>query len=196
MDAGTTTSVPLTLGNEGGFQLDYATSTGAAAKTGLPWLGVTPETGTVHPGSVKNLSVEFDSNFLTSGTHRADLFIHSNDPDHPDTLVAVELTVTPVSAVGDELPRHLVFHGAVPNPFNPVTDIKFSLPRSARVDLRVYDVSGRLVRTLRTGELTAGPHSERWDGRDESGLGVASGIYFARLLVDGDSSIKPMALVR
>jgi hypothetical protein len=196
MDAGTTTSLPLTLGNVGGFQLDYSTGAVESAKTTLPWLSVTPAAGTVHPSSVKTLTVGFDSNVLWAGIHTADLLIFSNDPDHPDTLVAVELTVTPVSAVGDDFPRHLVFHGAVPNPFNPATDIKFSLPRSTNVGLRVYDVSGRLVRTLVSGELAAGSHSERWDGRDETGLNVASGIYFARLLVDGESSIKQMALVR
>jgi hypothetical protein len=196
MDAGSTTSRPLTIGNDGGLQLDYVTTSTESTKTALPWLSITPEAGTVHPSSVKNLSVGFDSHFLTSGIHFANLLISSNDPDHPDTLVAVEVTVTPVSAVGDELPRHLVFNGAVPNPFNPATDIKFSLPRSANVSLRVYDVSGRLVRTLLSGELTAGIHSERWEGRNEAGLSVASGIYYARLLVDGESSIKPMALVR
>jgi len=110
--------------------------------------------------------------------------------------VAVELTVTPVSAVGDELPRHLVFHGAVPNPFNPATDIKFSLPRDSKVSLAVYDVAGRLVRTLVDGKRIAGTHSERWDGRDESGLNSASGVYFARLRIGSETSIKPMTLVR
>ena len=194
--AGTTASLPLTIGNTGDFQLDYVTNATDGSKSDLPWLTVTPETGTVHPSSVKTLSVKFDSNFLWAGTHTADLVISSNDPAHPDTLVAVELMVTPVSAVGDGLPRHLVFHGAVPNPFNPATDIKFSLPRSADVRLRVYDVSGRLVRTLLAKQLDAGTHSERWDGRDDAGLGVASGIYFARLQFDGETSIKSMALVR
>ena len=194
--AGSTASLPLTIGNAGSFQLDYETSATEGAKSDLPWLTVTPDAGTVHPSSFKTLTVDFDSHFLWAGTHFADLMISSNDPAHPDTLVAVELTVTPVSAVVDGFPRHLVFHGAVPNPFNPVTDIKFSLPRSAKVNLRVYDVGGRLVRTLVSGELAAGVHGERWDGRDEAGLNVASGVYFARLQFDGETSIKSMALVR
>jgi len=194
--AGSTDSLPLTIGNSGGYQLDYVAVPTEGGKTGLPWLTVTPEVGTVHPSSVRILTVDFHGNYLTPGVYLADLLFSSNDPDHPDTLVAVELTVTHVSAVRDELPRHLVIHGAVPNPFNPATDIKFSLPRSANVNLSVYDVSGRLVRTLLTGKLVAGTHSERWDGRDEAGLNVASGIYFARLQVAGETSIKPMALVR
>ncbi len=196
MDAGSTASLPLTIGNVGSFQLDYVTSSTDVAKNNLPWLSVTPPVDTVHPSSVKALSVNFDSNFLWAGTHTASLVFSSNDPDHPDTLVAVELSVTPVSAVGDGLPRHLVFHGAVPNPFNPATDIKFSLPGNASVDLGIYDIAGRLVRTVVSRTMVAGAHSERWDGRDNSGLSVASGIYFARLRVDSETSIKRMALVR
>jgi len=196
MDAGSTASLNLTLGNTGGYQLDYGTTSSEPGKSALPWINVTPATGTVHPGSFKDLTVGFDSNFLWAGIHHADLFVSSNDPDHPDTVITVELTVTPVSAVGDGLPRHLVFEGAVPNPFNPATDIKFSLPRDAAVDLAIYDVSGRLVRNLADGRRTAGDHSEHWNGRDDSGLNVASGVYFARLKVDGETSIKQMALVR
>ena len=75
-------------------------------------------------------------------------------------------------------------------------DIKFSLPRQAEVNLHVYDVSGRLVRTLVSRTMTPGHHSERWDGRDQAGQSVASGVYYARLRVDQETSIKPMALVR
>ena len=75
-------------------------------------------------------------------------------------------------------------------------DIKFSVPRQAEVNLHVYDVSGRLVRTLVSRTMTPGHHSERWDGRDQAGQSVASGVYYARLRVDQETSIKPMALVR
>ena len=54
------------------------------------------------------------------------------------------------------------------------------------VSLKVFDVAGRLVRTLVDGRRTAGAHSERWDGRDESGLNAASGVYFARMKAEGE----------
>jgi hypothetical protein len=74
---------------------------------------------------------------------------------------------------------------AFPNPFNPKTTLRFALAAPARVDLAIYDARGRLVRRLAAGELPAGQHSLDWDGRDESGRALASGIYLARLLQGG-----------
>ena len=73
---------------------------------------------------------------------------------------------------------------ARPNPFRDGTEIRFALARAGRPSLSVYDVSGRLVRSAGLGELPAGTHGWRWDGRDESGRTVANGIYFARFAVD------------
>jgi hypothetical protein len=72
-----------------------------------------------------------------------------------------------------------------PNPFNPATTVEFTLDRDAMASLRVYDVSGRLVRTLLDSYLAAGRRSVTWDGRDDAGHGVASGAYFLRLEAGG-----------
>jgi len=74
------------------------------------------------------------------------------------------------------------FH-AGPNPANPNVKMVYALPGSGSYDvkLRIYDVSGRLVRTLVNGPVAAGPHVAVWDGTDESGRGIASGHYFARI---------------
>jgi M6 family metalloprotease-like protein len=69
----------------------------------------------------------------------------------------------------------------VPNPFNPSTAIRFVLPQRADVHLVVYDVSGRVVRTLASETLPAGRHARVWDGRDNAGLRAGSGVYFCRL---------------
>jgi hypothetical protein len=68
-----------------------------------------------------------------------------------------------------------------PNPFNPQTQIRFQLPATGPVSLRVYDVLGQVVQTLVEGELTAGLHRAVWDGRDALGRDVASGVYFYAL---------------
>jgi C1A family cysteine protease len=68
-----------------------------------------------------------------------------------------------------------------PNPFNPRTTIRYSIDRDALVVLSVYDVSGKLVRNLVNRKLAAGGYTEAWDGRDENGGEVVSGIYFFRL---------------
>ena len=122
--------------------------------------------------------------------------IASNDLDNATIEIPVILTVGGVAPVGDLLPRVVHFSGPVPNPFNPATDLKFSLPKDAAVTMNLYDVSGRLVRSLLTDNLPAGHHEVRWNGRDDNGRTVASGTYFARLTVDGISTVKSMALVR
>jgi len=68
-----------------------------------------------------------------------------------------------------------------PNPFNPTTTIGFSLDRERTVVLAIYDVSGRLVRTLVNARLSAGTYAEDWDARDQNGRAVATGIYFCSL---------------
>jgi len=72
-----------------------------------------------------------------------------------------------------------------PNPFNPRTTVHFELPTAATVRVDVYDAAGRLVRTLLDGARAPGRHSLAWDGDDHAGRGVASGVYFVRLRVDG-----------
>ncbi len=95
------------------------------------------------------------------------------------------------------VPRVAALQGAVPNPFNPRTTIRFSLAGDVpHASLRVYDVAGRLVRTLRQGPMTAGEHAVVWQGEDESGQAVASGVYFCRLEAGGVAEGRAMVLVR
>jgi len=68
-----------------------------------------------------------------------------------------------------------------PNPFNPQTTITFGLPEAGMVSVRVYDARGQLIRTLLRGVQTAGEHSVKWNGLNDRGIGVGSGIYFLRL---------------
>ncbi|MFH1754609.1 MAG: choice-of-anchor C family protein, partial [Candidatus Latescibacterota bacterium] len=68
-----------------------------------------------------------------------------------------------------------------PNPFNPTTTIPFAIPEMAGTKLAIYDAQGRLVKTLFDGIKTPGNHKEFWDGMDEKGKEVASGVYFVRL---------------
>jgi hypothetical protein len=83
----------------------------------------------------------------------------------------------------------------VPNPFNPSTEIHFTLAQDQNARLRVFDISGRLVRTLLDGYLTAGPRRVVWDGRDTSGRPASSGAYYLRLeTAEGVSSRKIMLL--
>ena len=86
-----------------------------------------------------------------------------------------------------------------PNPWNPETRIPYEISAgrgAVDVTLKVYDISGRLVRTLVNEPVPTGGHSARWDGRDESGSDVASGIYLYRLQAGGEILTKRMILLR
>ncbi|MCP3859200.1 MAG: T9SS type A sorting domain-containing protein [Phycisphaeraceae bacterium] len=81
-----------------------------------------------------------------------------------------------------------------PNPFNPVTTISFSLAEPGAVQLAVYDVRGRMVRTLVSGDMSAGEHEVVWQGKDDAGHQVASGLYFARM-INGDRALTHKMLM-
>jgi hypothetical protein len=83
-----------------------------------------------------------------------------------------------------------------PNPFNPATEISFTLPVHTRVTLTVYDVAGRLVRTLVDGALTAGTRRVTWDGRDAEGREVSSGVYFYTLRTPESTVTRKMTLLK
>jgi hypothetical protein len=84
-----------------------------------------------------------------------------------------------------------------PNPFNPRTTLRFRLPSADRVRLEITDPAGRIVRTLLDGEeLTAGPQSVVWDGKDDRGHRVATGTYFAHLLSSHGFTAKKMVLLK
>ncbi|MDP6755361.1 MAG: FlgD immunoglobulin-like domain containing protein, partial [Candidatus Marinimicrobia bacterium] len=70
---------------------------------------------------------------------------------------------------------------AYPNPFNPVTTITYSLPEDSYISLAIYDMTGRLIKTLETGLSSAGIHENRWNGTNMFGENVPSGIYFCEM---------------
>ena len=85
---------------------------------------------------------------------------------------------------------------ASPNPFNPQTQIHFRLEQSAPVRLHIYDVNGRLVRTLADDVMQAGHHSRIWNSRDQKGQLVTSGVYFYRLQIGNDAWNGRLMLVK
>jgi photosystem II stability/assembly factor-like uncharacterized protein len=105
-----------------------------------------------------------------------------------------EMNIVTGVAVGS-VPRTMTLR-AYPNPFNPQATIEFSLPEANRVHLAIYDVSGRLVRTLVDGIRNAGDHRVIWDGLDDGGRGVSSGVYLYQLEAGDKSVTRKMSLLR
>jgi hypothetical protein len=93
-------------------------------------------------------------------------------------------------------PAEFLITGIHPNPFNPSTTISFSLPAAGKAQLAIFDITGQKVRTLISGDLSAGSHSAVWNGRDGDGCAVSSGVYFARLESGKSAQTMKMLLMR
>jgi hypothetical protein len=93
-------------------------------------------------------------------------------------------------------PSEFALFQNAPNPFNPVTTIGYALPERAHVTISVYNVAGALVRTLVDGEQDAGSRSVVWDGRNEAGGKVGSGVYFCRMSAGSFTDRRLMVLLK
>ena len=93
-------------------------------------------------------------------------------------------------------PTALALTANYPNPFNAATAIRYALPEAGPVRLAVYALNGQQVRSLVQGAVAPGWHMAQWDGRDDAGRAVASGVYLYRLDATGGVRIGKMALVR
>jgi hypothetical protein len=106
---------------------------------------------------------------------------------------STELTV---AAKSSPVPSNYALLQNYPNPFNPSTIIKFRLPVAADAQLTIYNVLGQTVRVLMSGSLSEGEHSFEWNGQNESGQAVQSGIYFYRLDTPSWSDVKKMTFLK
>ncbi|MBN1884485.1 MAG: T9SS type A sorting domain-containing protein [Candidatus Krumholzibacteriota bacterium] len=95
-----------------------------------------------------------------------------------------------------EIPRAYSLSQNFPNPFNPTTEIRFALRAKGNVSLKVYDVAGRLVKTLANEVRDAGSYNVTWDGTNNSGVKVASGVYFYKMDTREFNQTKKMVLLR
>jgi len=96
-----------------------------------------------------------------------DLVISSNDPNQGEVTVALSGTGVSTGTDLDLIPVVTELTGNYPNPFNPTTNVNFSLKVDSRVSLKIYNIRGQKVKTLVEDNMQAGWHSIVWDGRDE-----------------------------
>jgi hypothetical protein len=96
----------------------------------------------------------------------------------------------------DEIPDYFSLYQNYPNPFNPTTTIQFELPQRTNFTLRIYNVNGKLIKTLIDEFMEAGYHSVVWDGTDAAGKAVNSGLYIYHLESKDYSKTKSMILLK
>ena len=101
-----------------------------------------------------------------------------------------------VSIIDATLPITYKLYNAYPNPFNPRTTLHYDLPEDAFVNIRIYDLKGRLVNTLVSKEQTAGYKAIKWAGVDDKGKAVSAGIYLYEIQAGEFRETKKMVLLR
>ncbi|MCK4548078.1 MAG: T9SS type A sorting domain-containing protein [Candidatus Eisenbacteria sp.] len=152
----------------------------------------------------------------STNTEQANLLAQTTETTFilPDTTAGCYIFVTASDNTGLESPpSNIIFNSSsapripdyfylaqnMPNPFNPITEIAYGIPRGAsisRVTMNVYDTLGRRVQTLVDLDQGPGTYSAVWDGRDHNGVTVASGIYFYRLTWNANTETKRMVLLK
>jgi hypothetical protein len=144
----------------------------------------------------------WDMDFLdANGNEWIDLYVtNSGQPSLLKMDPGVNVSVESGKPLQPPVPAVFSLHQNYPNPFNPSTTIRFTVPSSgmgmASVSLLIYDLKGRLVKKLVSEFLEPGLHSVVWDGRNARGMKVASGVYVARMTVDGESRNIKMTLLK
>jgi hypothetical protein len=155
---------------------------------GPPFAGPLPSSDTqavLFQGSATAMSTTNAANYALTGGDA----VFTNNAGQSFTVESTASAVSPV-ANEDRLEQNR------PNPFNPSTEIVFSLVTNGSVRLGIYDVRGRLVATLADADLNSGPHRMAWDGRDRNGVQVASGVYFYRLTSARGIQTRKMVLTK
>ena len=109
----------------------------------------------------------------------------------------IEQNITDVPNVIDtRLAKTFALNQNYPNPFNPETKITFQFPQASQVTLRIFNILGKEIKTLVNEQYQAGKHTVNWDGKDNLGNVVSSGIYFYQLRAGNFTQAKKMILLR
>lgn len=155
--------------------------------------------GLIGPGDSDQLTVRLYGLEIPDTSYFATLRIHTNDPFTPEVDIPIRVdakdTMVAINPPGN-LPRTFAVSRNYPNPFNPSTTIRYQLPRGSEVVLEIYNILGEKVRSLVNQRQEAGYHKVVWDGRDDNGVPVASGLYLYRFRAGKYEKTNKMVLLK
>jgi len=208
-----------TIGLEVSYNQNYLQDS-LAIKIRPSWVKVDSMEGTILPGEDKPLDLTFDPLSYPRGIYLADLLIDSWDKNHQLETLIIPLTLcidttTSVEWTDTRRPEKIKLFQNYPNPFNPLTSIQYTVGSrqtkaadgglvlseveglwTVDVSLRIYNLLGQLVRTLVDERMMPGDYQVIWDGKDDKGKEVASGIYFCKLTAGSYQKIRKMVLLK
>lgn len=143
------------------------------------------------------LAVDYFSQFLyDSPDHDLAVVAKLELEDSKATIFLPKKQTSEPVVANANVPNHFEFYQNHPNPFNPETEIRYQLPAATRVNLTIYNLLGQKIRSLVDKEQEAGFHFVHWDGTDEHGTSVASGMYLYAIGAGEFKQVKKMLLLR
>jgi len=146
----------------------------------------------------RTITLSFNTAGLEVGAYSAFLIINSNDPVNFEKIIPVHLRVEQNTAVDEEgsLPVSFALSQNLPNPFHTSTRIEYHLPKPSEAELQIFNLQGQLVRTLVSGKQPVGRGSAVWNGLDQRGKLVASGVYFFVLKTPAQNFTRKLVFAR
>jgi len=161
------------------------------------WLTMNPLSGTVSPEGSAGVLLNISAAGMDPGVYSAGISINSNDPDQGAVIIPLSLTVNGMSSENESLlPAEFALHQNYPNPFNPVTRIRYDLPENSMVNITVYDMLGREVKTLVNQVQDAGFKSIIWDATNDYGKAISAGIYLYQIQAGDYMHTEKMVLLK
>lgn len=109
---------------------------------------------------------------------------------------AVDANITIVEGNNENIPNDFIIYNNYPNPFNPTTNINFEITKPGNIQVNIYDELGQQIRELINKEFSVGFHKVAWDGKNEFGMSVSSGTYYARIIKNGIAKSIKMILMK
>jgi hypothetical protein len=193
------TNYSATVKSDGGIELSWKTESEVSCAGFYVWRCETengkykPVNNSMIPGQGNKSSAteyqytDFNINYETTYWYKIEQIDISGKSDFYGPFSAK--TLRPI-------PKEYELSQNYPNPFNPITHISYSLPQAGPVLLRVFDMNGRMIRSLKSGTVSAGSYEIEWDGRNDKGEMVATGIYIMRMDANENVFIKKMMFVK
>ncbi|MDP8211076.1 MAG: C25 family cysteine peptidase [Candidatus Stygibacter australis] len=188
-------TIAYTIGGDGYGEEPHLVDGEIMLEYPLRWINLNMSSGTISPNQSQEIIVNFDTSDIEEAAHTCNIVITSDSWDGK----TIPVTLYPITDNNDpdQIPVSNLLSQNYPNPFNPKTRIPFSISQSAEnVTLRVYNMKGQIIRTLINQPSGPGNYQIVWDGKDDNGNEVASGIYFSNLSVDGEKQTRKMVMIK
>ncbi len=184
-------STTLEISNTGGGALNYTIS----IENHPDWISLEQYKGSIEENETDTVKIYFNTSGMNIGNYDCLLNILYNYYNYDS--VPVYLDVTPLINIEDDLQQKSpVLSDNYPNPFSNSTNFEIFLNEPSEIIIEIYNINGKLVKTIAKGNVLSGLHTYKWDGRNNNGVELESGIYFYRLKADKNVLKKKMVLVK